>query len=91
MLFLSCIDGDAFSVLLEPSIVQIQSSFTELRLSSEAGLLHVAGLVHGPLLVHSSITLLGDPVVERFRLVELFTVLGSLLVCVEVTLSRPGS
>ena len=59
-------------------------------LSTESSDSHVSWLIGQVLVTHLTRTLLDNPIVEWLRLVELFSVLSSILICVRVLLCSPA-
>lgn len=82
MILASRVDVQRLAVLLE--LLQVQ------RVAAEAGRSHVSWLVSHRLLGNSAGTLLDVSLVEGLRLVELLSILSSVLIRVEVPLSRPA-
>ena len=70
------------SSLFESAVVEV--------LSTEAGDPHVSRLVSQVIVTHLTRSLFDNPVVEWLRLVELFSVLSSILISVGVLLSGPA-
>ena len=70
------------SCLLEFHVVEI--------FSSETSNSHISGLVGQVLMTNFSRTLSNNSIVEWFRLVELFSILSSILISVGVLLSSPA-
>ena len=87
--FLGAIDVDWETVfvssagLLKPLVIDI--------LATETSDSHVSWLVGQVLVTQLSWTLLNNSIVERFGLVELFSILSSVLISVSVSLSGPAS
>ena len=87
--FLGAIDVDRETVfvssagLLKPLVIDI--------LATETSDSHVSWLVGQVLVTQLSWTLLNNSIVERFGLVELFSILSSVLISVSVSLSGPAS
>lgn len=80
------INGEAifqsFSVLLKFAVIKV--------LSTETGNPHISRLVSQVLVTHLTRALLDNPIVERLRLVELFSVLSSILISVGVLFCGPA-
>lgn len=70
------------SSLLKSAVVEV--------LSTEAGDPHVSRLVSQVLVTHLTRTLLDNPIVEWLGLVELFSVLSSILISVSILFSGPA-
>lgn len=87
--FLGAIDVDWETVfvssagLLKPLVIDI--------LATETSDSHVSWLVGQVLVTQLSWTLLNNSIVERFGLVELFSILSSVLISVSVSLGGPAS
>ena len=86
--FLDMVDIDGETVFvsstcfLEPLIVEF---FTTKASDS-----HVSWLISQVLVTQLSWALLNNSIVERLRLIELFSILGSILISVSISLSGPA-
>lgn len=85
------IDLKFFAVLLEGSEVQVLATLLEGTLSAEAGDSHVGWFVSLLQSLKSASVRLDQSIMEGLGLVELLSVLSSLLVGPHVLFSRPRS
>lgn len=83
------VDGQTFSVFFKPSEIEELTSLLEGTLASEACDSHVRWLVSLLQSLHPASVRLAQSIMEGFGLVELLSVLRSLLVGVNISFGRP--